>query len=164
MTFRPSRTIYPPARYSDDADGPVSTHRRPVAPTLPALTPSQGRPTTATSTPSPSLDSVAPPRGAGGKCPAHNTEHTRGSSPSTSIDDPVDTPTLKKTRTLQPSDTLDDLGMHTDVLVMDMDDASDPREEALNKTDPTADLKYFFTSAPPAPGQTKARMRCNLCM
>lgn len=76
--------------------------------------------------------------------------------PATSINDiDDDMPTVKKPKTLGPLDTLDDLGMHTDVQVMDIDDVSDPHEEVLNKTDPTADIKFFFTTAPPAPGQTK---------
>lgn len=182
MSFRPSRTVYPPARYADDAGGhDLSTHRRPA----PSALATRDVPTTAVSTPpdSPtplSLDSdsqvetvaktlapgSAPARGTGKRAaPSHDTGYVRESSPSTStdiVDD--DVPAAKKAKTLRPSDTVDSLGMHTDVQVMDIDDVSDPREEALNKTDPTADLKFFFTSAPPAPGQTKVRMSCNLCM
>ena len=51
-------------------------------------------------------------------------------------------------------DTVDDLGMHTDVQVMDLDDASDPRKEALNKTSPIADIQAFLL-LPPVPGKTQ---------
>ena len=61
-------------------------------------------------------------------------------------------------------DTIDDLGKHTDIQVMDLDDTSDPRKEALNKTNPIADIQAFFTSVPPVPSETKTRMRCNPCM
>jgi hypothetical protein len=167
MSFRPPHTICPPARFTDDMGGLVSIHRHPVAPALRALTPSQSGPTTTTSTsaPSPLLDPVdqtlvptsrlsglAPPRGAGKRL-AHNTDHS-ASDDNLNDDTPIG-PILKKAKTIRPSDTLDDLGMHTNVQVMDINDASDPREEALNKTDPTANIKFSFTSAPPAPGQTK---------
>ena len=172
MSFRPSRVIYPPARYADDASElDLSSRRRPVASTL-----SHGGLTMPTSTPSiVSSPSPSPPDDLDsdshvdknlqqtGKRPAASTT-TRESSPATSINDNEhDMPTAKKPKTLGPSDTLDDLGMHTDVQVMDIDDVSDPREEVLNKTDPAADIKFFFTTAPPAPGQTKTRMGCNLC-
>lgn len=52
-------------------------------------------------------------------------------------------------------DTIDDLGKHTDIQVMDFDDTSDPRKEALNKTNPIADIQAFFTSVPPVPSETK---------
>jgi hypothetical protein len=72
-------------------------------------------------------------------------------------------PAAKKAKTLKPLDAVDNLGMHTDVQVMDINDTSDPHKEALNKTDPTADIKAFFSSAPPAPSQTKLQMSCDLC-
>ncbi|KAF8258253.1 hypothetical protein EI94DRAFT_1708159 [Lactarius quietus] len=46
--------------------------------------------------------------------------------------------------------------------IIDIDDIEDPRDEKLNKSDPTADIKYFFTAVPRVPGQPKGRMRCNL--
>jgi hypothetical protein len=70
----------------------------------------------------------------------------------------------KKNKTLRPSDTLDsdDFGMHADVQVMDIDDATDPREETLNATSRTADITFFFIPIASAPN-TPARVKCKLC-
>ena len=57
-----------------------------------------------------------------------------------------DLPATKKAKPLRPMDTPDDLGMHTDIQVMDLDDASDPHEETLNKTNAIANIQAFFTS------------------
>ena len=72
-------------------------------------------------------------------------------------------PTSKKTKQLGPMDTVDNLGMHSDVQVMNIDDVSDPYTETLNKTNPMANIKFFFTPTTPV-GQTKTQMCCNLCM
>jgi hypothetical protein len=174
MTFRPSRVIYPPARFAEDAGGhELSTRRRPVAPAQ-----SDGGPTTATSTPS-ALSSPGSPlplyldddpvdKTLSPSLPARSTgkRATLVRKPSTSTSSEivnVDEPAPKKAKPLRPMDTLDDLGMHTDVQVMDLDDASDPREETLNKTNAIADIQAFFTSVNPLPGETKSRMSCNLC-
>ncbi|KAH8982261.1 hypothetical protein EDB92DRAFT_1894562 [Lactarius akahatsu] len=69
----------------------------------------------------------------------------------------------KKAKTQARPDTDTDTGMHSDVEVMDIDDVDDPHDETLNKTDPTADIKAFFTALPRVPGQAKQRMSCNLC-
>ena len=61
-------------------------------------------------------------------------------------------PATKKAKTLRPLDTLDDLRMHTDIQVMDIEDSFNPREGTLNKINHTADLQFFFTSVPPAVG------------
>jgi hypothetical protein len=164
MTFRPSHTIYLPARYAEDAGGHnLSTRRRPLA-----SAPSDGGPTTAMPTPPDStsplqLDSDGqvdktpapgfPARSAGMRAaPSHDTGFTRESSPSTSTEiidnDALAAKKGKSLKTLRPSDTMDSLGMHTDVQVMDIDDVCDPREEALNKTDATADLRFFFLLLP----------------
>jgi len=47
--------------------------------------------------------------------------------------------------------------------IIDIDDIEDPQEERLNKSYPTADIKYFFTPIPCLSGQAKCCMRCNLC-
>ena len=85
-----------------------------------------------------------------GKCAALSCNTSRDLSPAPTEIDDNDTPATKKVKTLRPLDTLDDLGMHTDVQVMDLDDSCDPHEESLNKSNHTADLQFFFTSAPPA--------------
>jgi hypothetical protein len=138
------------------------------------MAPNPGRLTTATSMPSrifspsplpplpPDLDShkTLPPTGLAPaqKCLA------QVSSPSASMDNiNNDVPMAKKAKTLRPLDAVDALGMHANVQVMDIDNASDPRDEDLSKADLTADIKSFFTSVPLAPGQTKVQMSCNLC-
>ena len=181
MSFRPSRTIFPPARYAEDTNGhDLSTRGRPARPTASALaTPNDGGPITATSSPleSPSplllpvdsddqVDKTPAPGSltqSTGKRAALSRNTSRDSSPAPTEIDDDDTPATKKAKTLRPLDTLDDLGMHTDVQVMDLDDSCNPREESLNKSNHTADLQFFFTSAPPAVGQTKMRMSCVLC-
>ena len=62
---------------------------------------------------------------------SHNT--SRESSPAPTEFDDDNAPATKKAKTLRPLDTLDDLGMHTDVQVMDIEDSFNPREETLNK-------------------------------
>jgi hypothetical protein len=169
-SFRPSRTIHLPSRFAANAAKlALSTRRRPMADTSTAPNPEL---TTAVSTPSrisspssplpPDSDShkTLPPTGLdpARKCPA------QASLPPASTDNVNDDmPMAKKAKTVRPLDAVDDLGMHADVQVMDIDDASDPHDEALNKTDATADIKAFFTPVPSAPGQTKVRMSCNLC-
>jgi hypothetical protein len=53
-------------------------------------------------------------------------------------------PAVKKAKALRPEDRVDNLGKHTDIQVMDINNASDPHDEALNKTDPTANIKVFL--------------------
>ena len=178
MSFRPSHTIFPPARYAEDAGGhELSSCGHPAASAL--ATPIAGGPTTAMSSPleSPSplplpvdsdneVDKTPLPgsltRSTGKRAAlSHNT--SRESSPAPTEFDDDNMPVTKKAKTLRPLETLDDLGMHTDVQVMDIKDSFDPREETLNKTNHTADLQFFFTSVPPAVGRTKTRMSCILC-
>ena len=171
----------------------LSTHRRAVAsatalaaPTAPTCgeatvttsAPAASMPST-TSSPSPHLLDLQPradkriisayrpsnlaPQNPGKRL-AHKTSPARASTPTTSVDDINDGMlTTKKAKTVRPSDTVDSLGMHSDVQVMDIDDVADPRTESLNKSDATADIKFFFTLVPSPPGQAKLRMRCNLC-
>jgi hypothetical protein len=97
-----------------------------------------------TVTPMPSVDKAPAPSQSTGKRPVSDTGHGRASTPMDDIGDGV--PISKRPRTLKPSDTLDEFGMHTDVQVIDIDDASDPREEPLNKSDRTADISFFLYS------------------
>ncbi len=57
----------------------------------------------------------------------------------------------------------DDLDMHSDVQILDIDGVEDLRDESLNKSKQTADLKEFFYKMANLPDQKKVRMRCNLC-
>ena len=47
--------------------------------------------------------------------------------------------------------------------IIDIGDIEDPQDERVNKSDPTADIKAFFTAVPRVSGQPKGRMKCNLC-
>ena len=191
MSSRPYRTIYPSAKLTAENAGQLelSTHRRAVASASALAAPTRGETTVATSGPpgstppitssplplpdlQPQVDKTLAPRyrpsdsapQSSGKRLANNTSSARASTPAASVDDINDgMPTTKKAKTVRPSDTLDSLGMHSDVQVMDIDDVSDLRKESLNKSDPTADIKFFFTLVPSPPGQAKVRVRCNLC-
>ena len=48
--------------------------------------------------------------------------------------------------------------------IIDIDDIDDPQDERLNRSDPTADIKFFFSPVPRLQGQSKRRMKCNLCV
>ena len=54
-------------------------------------------------------------------------------------------------------------GLHANVSIISIDDVDDPRDECLNKTGHPADIREFFIAVPPGPGETKTRMKCNLC-
>ena len=183
MSSCPSHTIYPSAKLTAENAGQLelSTHHHAVASASALAAPTHGETTIATSgppgsTPSitssplplpdlqPRVDKTLAPRyqpsnsapQSSGKCLANNTSSARASTPATSVDDIDDgMPTTKKAKTVWPSDTLDSLGMHSDVQVMDIDDVSDPCKESLNESDPTADIKLFFMLVPSPPGQAK---------
>ena len=183
MSSCPTHTIYPSAKLTAENAGQLelSTHCRAVASASTLAAPTRGETTVAmsgppgstpsiTSLPSPlpdlqpRVDKTLAPRcrpsdlapQSSGKHLANNTSSARVSTPTMSVDDIDDgMPTTKKAKTVWPSDTLDSLGMHSDVQVMDIDNVSDPRKESLNKSDPTADIKFFFTLVPSPPGQAK---------
>jgi hypothetical protein len=81
------------------------------------------------------------------------TSTTTASSDAPDLDD---TPKQKKPKTLGVQD------VHSKTLIIDIDDIEDPQTEPLNKTDPTADIKYFFSPVPRISGQPKC-MKCDLC-
>ena len=194
MSSCPSHTIYPSAKLTAENTGllELSAHRCAVASAMVSAALTHRGTTVAMSTPAsstppnissplpllPDLQSqvdktCAPMHRSSGLAPqtsgkrlAHNTSPTRVPMPAMSIDDINDgMPIAKKAKkAVKPLDTLNSLGMHSDVQVMGIDDIADPRQESLNKSDPTADIKFFFTSVPSPPGQTKLRMWCNLCM
>jgi hypothetical protein len=57
----------------------------------------------------------------------------------------------------------DVLEAHLDVEIMNIDNVDDPREESLNKTDATADIKACFTVLASAPGEEKTCVTCDWC-
>ena len=78
-------------------------------------------------------------------------------------DHPAPNPKAKKVKKSVESTNEGITGLHADVSIISIDDVDDPRDERLNKTDPTADIREFFIAVPPGPGETKTRMKCNLC-
>ncbi|KAH9009351.1 hypothetical protein EDB84DRAFT_1571258 [Lactarius hengduanensis] len=175
MSARPSRTIYPSAKLTADNAGELelTSHRRAVAsaasvvqhrpPDSPASTTVKPTPPNSDNAPAPSLtpSDLAPAR-TSCKRP-HDVAVNKPPSVPTLNDDRDGVLNSKKAKTQARPDTDTDTGMHSDVEVMDIDDVDDPRDETLNKTDPTADIKAFFTALPRVPGQAKQRMSCNLC-
>ena len=185
MSSCPSHTIYPSAKLTAENAGllELSAHCRAVASATALAALTHGGTTVATSTPAsstppnisspspllPDLQSRvdkthAPTHQSSGLAPqtsgkrlAHNTSPARAPTPAMSIDDIDDGMLIAKKakKAVKPSDTLDSLGMHSDVQVMGIDNIADPHQESLNKSDPTADIKFFFTSVPSPPGQTK---------
>src|SRR6266702_5057247 len=71
--------------------------------------------------------------------------------------------TRRKRRQMGPVLDLYTSGRHSGVGITDIDDVADARDEFLNKTDPTADIKAFFKALPHVPGRPKSHMSCNLC-
>src|SRR6266702_3971152 len=78
-------------------------------------------------------------------------------------DDHDDILNLKKAKTNGPRSDLYTSGRHSGVGITDIDDVADARDEFLNKTDPTVDIKAFFKTLPHVPGRPKSHMSCNLC-
>jgi len=93
--------------------------------------------------------------------PQPNTGYSESSSTNDAdtTDVPLQTPSvpaLKKAKT-----TIDANPAETNVSITEISDESDDDRseiEHLNKTDPTADIKTFFTAVPSVPGQNKQRM------
>ena len=83
-------------------------------------------------------------------------------SPTTSDDSPINAPVSKKTK-ISPLSGQDDGHVLADSSIINIDDIDDPCDERLNKSNPTADIKYFFSIVSCEPGQKKRRMKCNLC-
>jgi len=48
--------------------------------------------------------------------------------------------------------------------IVDIDDIDNLQDEHLNKSNPTADIKFFFTPLLHQLGHAKGCMRCNMCM
>ena len=83
-------------------------------------------------------------------------------SPTTSDNTPDAAPSSKKPKTL-PASEQEPLHVIAGSSIIDIDDIDDPHHERLNKSDPTADIKFFFSLVPCIPGQAKRHMKCNIC-
>ena len=191
MPPRPARKIIPTAKLAADNAGELelTTHRRAVASASAAALavplPNSSSPLPVSSPP---LPASSPPLPASSPPPHTDTDDAsdlvpvRGSlkrpsqvlqnslsldsvivlSPTTSDNAPEAVPTAKKTKTSPPSEQAPSHVL-ADSSIIEIDDIDDPRDERLNKNDPTADIKYFFSLVPRIPGQNKRRMKCKVC-
>jgi hypothetical protein len=189
MSFRPTRKIFPPARYADDAgelelssrckavtsvtvsadSAPLATRPSSTPATTPSLPP-ESSPYPPTDTEDDTTDSAR----RSSKRTSHDTIKSTLSNDSvitiaTSDDTDADADAHNKVRNPKKAKTSAMLGdqaiqgEHSDISIIDIEDIKDPDDERLNKSEPTADIKHFFTAIPSLPGQTKRRMKCTLC-
>ena len=184
MPPRPARKIIPTAKLAADNAGELelTTHRRAVASASAAALavplPNSSSPLPASSPPLPAssppphtdtddASDLVPVRGSL-KRPSQVLQNSLSLdsvivlSPTTSDNAPEAVPTAKKTKTSPPSEQAPSHVL-ADSSIIEIDDIDDPRDERLNKNDPTADIKYFFSLVPRIPGQNKRRMKCNVC-
>ncbi|KAH9162653.1 hypothetical protein EDB89DRAFT_1913142 [Lactarius sanguifluus] len=174
MSFRPASTrkILPTAKLRAENAGnlELTSHRRAVAVASAGLAstpqPSSPVPEPFVST-TPTDVNVEPSSPGPGPVPTQTSTKRPGqlSSHSTLDTDDnagiaVDVPKAKKLKKTPGQLTT---GLQTDVSIIEIDDVDDLQNERLNRTDPTADIKAFFTAVPHVLGQNKERMRCNLC-
>jgi hypothetical protein len=178
MTFRPPRRILPSAKLNSDNAGELelSSHCRAVASaSVASARPPLDSPVASSSplpesSQHPSMDTeddpTPLPARSSSKRPSlsavqslHSsssiisvTSTTTASSDAPDLDD---TPKQKKPKTSGVQD------VHSETLI-NIDDIEDPQTEPLNKTDPTANIKYFFSPVPRISGQPKC-MKCDLC-
>ena len=82
---------------------------------------------------------------------------TSDGAPHTSDINPA--PKAKKSKTLLTSGDLEG-----PMSIIDINDIDDPQDEQLNRSNPTANIKFFFSPAPRLQGQSKRCMKCNLCV
>ncbi|KAH8986091.1 hypothetical protein EDB92DRAFT_1818405 [Lactarius akahatsu] len=184
MSPRPVRKIIPTAKLTADNAGDLElmSHRIAVASASAALTAPQLSRTPATSSPLPESSPPPPTDTEDASSPAPHLAQARTSSKrpscattkshdsvitvsSTTSDDASEValvpPKFKKPKTL-PSDQ--EAEVHTtDFSIINIDDIEDPENKRLNKSHPSADIKYFFTALPRIPGQAKQHKKCNLC-
>ena len=64
-------------------------------------------------------------------------------------EDPVPKPKAKKAKKARDQGASAASQLHGDASIITIDDIDDPRDEHLNKTDPTADIREFFVAVPP---------------
>ena len=177
MSSRPIRKIFPTAKLTAENAGDIelTSHRRAIAAAVaapqlqsPASLPSSGPPDSVEPTLATAVVTASPKL-----VPAHSSTTTKRprallqaasfGSIQTVPDDSTDsdnTPKVKKSKATphQVGSTL-----QADVSIIEIDDGDDQQVERLNKINPTADIKAFFTEVPRVEGQSKGRMKCNLC-
>ncbi|KAH9027109.1 hypothetical protein EDB85DRAFT_1976911 [Lactarius pseudohatsudake] len=171
MSPRPARKILPTAKLTAEnaANLELTSHRRAVAvasgclaaspqPSSP-VSASVSEPFTSTTPADVDVESSSP-----GPAPTRTSTKRPGqlsSHGTLDTDDDAaaaeDVPKAKKLKRTPGQ------GLQTDVSIIEIDDVDDLQNERLNKTDPTADIKAFFTAVPRIPGQNKVRMQCGPC-
>jgi hypothetical protein len=175
---RPQRRIIPTSKLTGDNAGELelASHRKAVASaatvalTAPAPTFPESSPLPESSPP-PQTDTDDAMDLSDTRSSFKRSSHTLTSSlscdsvivvsPTTSdADAPDAAPKAKKVKT-SGDQALP--GIPQDASIIDIDNIDDPRNEPLNKSQPSADIKEFFSRVPSVPGQVKRRMKCNLC-
>ena len=178
MPAHPTRRIFPTAKLMADNAGKLelSVHRRAVAFTSAALTapppPSCSSPLPESSPPPLTDTDEATDSFQTGQTLSKQRSEAMSStlsldsivvvSPTTSDNSPINAPVFKKMK-ISPLSGQDDGHILADSSIINIDDIDNPCDERLNKSNPTADIKYFLSIVPREPGQKKRRMKCNLC-
>jgi hypothetical protein len=160
MSTRPVRAIRPLAKYLEDASGFV------LSPTAPAAAPSPASTKSTMLTPMlmPTLTdldvSSSPPASALAKRPRARPLVLTINEDADATDQD-NAPKLKKSKksTSQPTVT----ALQNEATIINIDNIDDMKNERLNKSKLTADIKRFFIAMPSLPGQDKVRMLCKLC-
>ena len=173
---RPICKIFPTAKLTAENAGDVelTSHRRAIAaaaaapqPQSPPSSPCSGPPNPVEPTPAMAVVSVSPT-----SVPAHASTTTKRSRPllqaasfasiQTVPDDPTDSDDTPKAKKSKATSHQVGSALETDVSIIEID-GDDQQVERLNKINPTADIKAFFTEIPRVLGQNKVRMKCKPC-
>ncbi|KAH9012497.1 hypothetical protein EDB85DRAFT_1900322 [Lactarius pseudohatsudake] len=172
LSPRPTRNIQPTAKLSAENAGSLelTSHRRAVASASLAAAPTPLLPVSE-STPTGSESSDEPsssPDPVSAQTTKQPKKQPRAIPPAVgdnqgddgnTTDVPDDAPAAKKVKTTSGQA----IGLQADISIISIDDVDNLENERLNKSDPTADLKEFFSAMPPLPGQEKGRMLCKSC-
>ena len=164
MSVRPIRKIKPTAKLAEDNAGDLelTSHRRAHAAASANAAPSPASPS-----PDPSTDFYVESSPDGPDPPPYRTStkrpHALRNSLTLSDGDFSDVPDAAPSAKKAKPTTKSAAGPPSDVSIISIDDVDNPQDEPLNKSDPTADIRNFFSDVPRAPGQDKDRMQCKLC-
>ena len=187
MSFRPARKKFPAAKLNADNAGELelTSHRKAIASAAAALTvtmPPKDSPLPRypslplSSSPPPTdtddislgadTDSLQVPQG-----PRCLEKRPLRATSSISSDGVIDlssytsdaadnAPAAKRAKT---SPALPSHAVLTESSILEIDDVDDPRDERLNKSEPIADLMFFFELIPARPGQVRDHAKCKTC-
>ena len=171
---RPICKIFPTARLTAENAGDVelTSHRRAITaaaaapqPQSPPSSPCSGPPNPVE--PTPAVVTVSPT-----SVPAHASTTTKHSCPllqaasfssiQTVLDDPTDSDDTPKVKKSKATSQQVRSALETDVSIIKIV-GNDQQVKWLNKINPTADIKAFFTEIPCMLGQNKVHMKCKPC-